>query len=371
LLVGSAALARHAHAQMGITFMLDNIAITSDGSNSFYEFDIFVQAASEGTALGPSLVLLNYNTAGFGSSVDANGRVTVTEGSYTSSNSNYGIVVNDNTSSTVAITGTYNVFDPDNGEPLPTTPVQLFHVSMQILDPAEAAGISFRVSDMEGQQFEDDLATTYTPVLAADSDDTVLPVELVAFEARLDGAAAILEWQTASETNNAGFEVEVQRVAGAERPFGAKADTTWQRLAWVDGQGTTTEAQAYSYRVASLEPGQHVFRLKQIDYDGTFAYSPEVEVTAEVPGAYLMSAAYPNPFNPQTQFTLAVARAQQVTVAVYDMLGREVVVLFRGDMLAHETQSFQWQAGGHASGLYFIRVVGETFAQTRRVTLVK
>jgi hypothetical protein len=189
--------------------------------------------------------------------------------------------------------------------------------------------------------------------------DLVLPVEMTSFTGEADRNVVTLRWATASEKNNAGFAVE--------HAF----HDAFREVAFVAGRGTTLEASTYSYALTGLNPGQHRFRLKQVDYDGAHRYSSELELTISVPDKYHLEAAYPNPFNPQTQFTLAVARAQQVTVAVYDVLGREVVVLFRGDMLAHETQSFQWQAGGHASGLYFIRVVGETFAQTRRVTLVK
>src|SRR5690606_28712319 len=92
---------------------------------------------------------------------------------------------------------------------------------------------------------------------------STLPGELVSFTATLDGPDGVLAWQTASETNNAGFEVEhtaVETRRGASLP--------WQRLAFVAGRGTTAEPQSYTYRAAGLEPGRHVFRLRQVDYDG-------------------------------------------------------------------------------------------------------
>ncbi|HMB92349.1 MAG TPA: T9SS type A sorting domain-containing protein, partial [Rhodothermales bacterium] len=109
----------------------------------------------------------------------------------------------------------------------------------------------------------------------------------------------------------------------------------------------------------------------QIDYDGTFEYSPEVEVVVEMVETFALSAAYPNPFNPQTSFTVAVAQPQAVTIEVYNVLGRRVAVRFEGEMSADRTRTLVWEAGDRPSGLYFIRAVGERFNETRQVTLVK
>lgn len=196
--------------------------------------------------------------------------------------------------------------------------------------------------------------------ISAANCNVVLPVELVAFDARADGDRARLAWTTASETNNAGFQVETRRGAAP-----------WEPLGFVTGRGTTTEAQAYSYEVAGLTPGRYLFRLRQVDFDGAFAYSPEVEVTVSVPGDYFLGAAYPNPFNPQTTFEVAVAHGQAVTVAVYDLLGRRVTQLFDGRLEAGAAQRFTFEARDLPNGLYLIRVQGETFQAARTVTLVK
>lgn len=190
---------------------------------------------------------------------------------------------------------------------------------------------------------------------------TLLPVELVRFDAAVDGTDAVLTWETASETNNAGFEVE----------HAAGADAAFVRSGYVDGAGTTTAARAYAFRLAGLAPGVHRFRLKQVDFDGTFSYSPEVEVTVAVPGAYVLSPAYPNPFNPQTQFTLTVAQGQHVRVEVFDALGRQVALLHDGPMAEGAAQTFTFEAGALPSGVYLYRAVGETFVATRRAMLLK
>ncbi|MFQ5571494.1 MAG: trypsin-like peptidase domain-containing protein, partial [Rhodothermales bacterium] len=192
----------------------------------------------------------------------------------------------------------------------------------------------------------------------------VLPVELVSFEALLDGQAVELFWETASETNNAGFEIQ-------HRPGTAGSAGDWNVLSFVEGYGTTLEPQHYSYLAPALEPGTHRFRLKQIDFDGTFEYSPEVEVALEVPGAFHLSPAYPNPFNPQTQFSLSVAQAQRVQVEVYDVVGRRVATLFDGFMEASSSRSMVFEAGHLPSGLYLIRALGERFVTSQTVTMLK
>ena len=187
-----------------------------------------------------------------------------------------------------------------------------------------------------------------------------IPVELTAFDAAVSGEDVTLRWATASETNNSGFEVQMRRAGDAYEP-----------VAFVPGHGTTTEAQTYTHTLAGLAPGAYTFRLKQVDFDGTTAYSPEVEATVGVPGAYALSAAYPNPFNPTAQFSLSVARTQRVRVALYDALGREVRVLFDGPVEGGEARTFTIEGDGLPSGLYVYRVVGERFSDAGRVTLLK
>ncbi|MEM1095876.1 MAG: T9SS type A sorting domain-containing protein, partial [Bacteroidota bacterium] len=191
--------------------------------------------------------------------------------------------------------------------------------------------------------------------------EAALPVELASFDARADGLNAHLEWATVSETNNAGFDVEHQ----------APDQAQWQRLAFVEGQGTTLDAQRYTYTAPSLDPGTHRFRLKQLDYDGSFEYSAEVEVTVELTSSYVLSAVYPNPFNPSAQFSLSVRAAQVVEVGVYDLVGRRVALLHNGLLNPGRVHRFMLDAVGWPSGVYVVRVTGERFRALETVTLIK
>ena len=188
-----------------------------------------------------------------------------------------------------------------------------------------------------------------------------LPVELTAFEAVASGGSVELVWQTASEKDNAGFQVEM-RQAG---------EFAFNVLSFVEGQGTTSEAASYRYRTSDLDPGQYTFRLRQVDRDGTASYSAEVEATVELAEAYVLESAYPNPFNPQATVRFAVREAQKVRVELYDMLGRRVQVLFDGTTPANQMQSVRIDGSRMASGTYVVRLVGRTFSRAQTVTLVK
>lgn len=187
----------------------------------------------------------------------------------------------------------------------------------------------------------------------------LLPVELTSFTSLVQGSRAVLHWETASETNNAGFEVQ-QRINGE-----------YQAIGFVNGRGTTTEKQRYTFRTRNLAAGSHDFRLKQIDFDGTFAYSKSVTAQIALAGAADMEKAYPDPFNPQTQFNLTIAREQNVTIAVYDMQGRLVQTLHQGALSPSEAHLFTFEAFNMPSGRYFIRAVGEFFNESQVVTLLK
>lgn len=215
-----------------------------------------------------------------------------------------------------------------------------------------------------------DASGNISPSLAEDDECvrpfTLLPVELTRFDAVLDGRAAALHWATASETNNAGFEIQHRVVTNAEKNAG-----TFEVLGFVDGHGTTLEEKTYAYQIDDLQPGRHVFRLKQIDFDGTFEFSAEVEVSVEMPEAYVLSDVYPNPFNPQARLDFAVKQSQEVTVSVYNLLGQQVLSLYRGTPAAGVTQSLVIDGHGLQSGMYLVRIQGEKFVDTRTFTLIK
>ncbi|MCS6990157.1 MAG: T9SS type A sorting domain-containing protein [Chloroherpetonaceae bacterium] len=185
-----------------------------------------------------------------------------------------------------------------------------------------------------------------------------LPVELTSFGAQVLNDGVRLSWTTASELNNAGFEV--QRSTN---------QANWTTLGFVRGAGTTTEAQSYSFLDASAT-GRVFYRLKQIDFDGQFEYSNVIEVNAGLPKTFALEQNYPNPFNPTTTIAYQLPTASDVSLKVYDMLGKEVTTLVnaRQDAGAY---SVNFNANNLASGLYFYRLQAGNFVQTRKMMLVK
>jgi hypothetical protein len=191
--------------------------------------------------------------------------------------------------------------------------------------------------------------------------DGLIPVELAAFTGTAAGERVRLDWTTASETGNAGFEVEMR----------APGTDAFRQIGFVVGAGTTTESQSYRFETDALAPGVHAFRLRQIDFDGQHAFSPEVEVLVELAKTHALSAVYPNPFNPSAAFTLSVRQPQYVSLGLYDVLGRRVATLFDGHLDASASHAFSIDGSGLASGAYLVRANGERFTASRRVTLLK
>jgi hypothetical protein len=190
-----------------------------------------------------------------------------------------------------------------------------------------------------------------------------LPVELTAFDAVVQGdAAALLTWRTSSETNNAGFAVEHR----------APGQTRFQEVAFVEGAGTTTEAQTYRHRTEPLAAGAHAFRLRQLDFDGTPTPSPVVEVTVAPDAPLAATSVYPNPLAGAGRLSVQVREAQEVTVTLYNALGQRVQRLFAGRVTPAQPQPVRLDARGLASGVYFVRIDGGTSGTlTRRLTVVR
>ena len=199
-----------------------------------------------------------------------------------------------------------------------------------------------------------------SPMTALTAGNCSLPVELVSFDALQTDGDVVLQWETATELNNAGFEVEQ-----------AYAGEAFEQVGFVLGAGTTLQAQTYEYRLDDLEPGTYQFRLRQVDFDGAFEYSPVVEANIELAEAFHLTEAYPNPFSASTQVRLMLRQQEQMRVVAYDALGRQVEVMHDGPLVAQEAHTFALTLAEQPSGVYFVRVQGETFAQTRQVLLVK
>lgn len=186
-----------------------------------------------------------------------------------------------------------------------------------------------------------------------------LPIELADFTAQASNGDVTLNWQTISEINSDVFEV--QHLAGGE----------WVTVATVQAAGASTDVRSYTQAVKGLQVGTHYFRLKSVDKDGGVKYSKQIAVAVEVPGTFVMNPAYPNPFNPQTTLTFAVAKKQAVTMTLFNALGQQISVLYQGSPEANTLQTVQLNGSTLQSGAYFVRLTGENFSGMQKVMLVK
>ena len=191
--------------------------------------------------------------------------------------------------------------------------------------------------------------------------DDILPVELIAFTVTSTSGAARLHWTTATEANNAGFEVERQLKTGG----------AFSQIGFVEGHGTTSEPQQYRFvdEQVPFDAGQVAYRLRQVDFDGTHAYSPVVELDRSTPEQLALHANYPNPFHTRTAIRYELPQAGPARLAVYNVLGQRIVQLLRGDQPAGRGEVVLQHP--LPSGVYFLRLDANGRSATRQITVVK
>lgn len=187
----------------------------------------------------------------------------------------------------------------------------------------------------------------------------IIPVELTAFEAATRGTEVQLTWTTASETNNAGFDVE--------RSVDGQA---FSKVGFTPGSGTTTEAQRYRFMDDDVPFANTVqYRLRQVDLDGTFTYSDAVSVDI-TPHSFRLLESTPNPFRTTTRLRYALSESAPVEMNLYDVLGRHVQTLVDAEKGAGR-YTVTLDGADLAPGTYFVRVRTGTQVETRRVTRVR
>lgn len=187
----------------------------------------------------------------------------------------------------------------------------------------------------------------------------VIPVELTAFNASVNKNDVVLNWTTATELNNLGFEIQRRSDNG-----------DYTSLGFINGKGTTTEMNDYSFTDKTVDAGSYTYRLMQKDFDGTFAYSQEVEVDIDLPLDYSLDQNYPNPFNPTTTIRYAIPEDNFVSIKLYDVLGNEVITLVNEQKQAGRYEML-FNASNIASGVYYYQINSGSFTQTRKLMLMK
>ncbi|HRP91629.1 MAG TPA: choice-of-anchor D domain-containing protein [Ignavibacteriaceae bacterium] len=196
----------------------------------------------------------------------------------------------------------------------------------------------------------------------------VVPVEMITFSAFVQGGNVNLNWITATETNNSGFEI--QRSLSPTPSLKEGALDHWEKIGFEKGNGTTTERSYYSFVDESPLNGKIYYRLKQIDYDGTFEYSNEIEVEVGAPLTYALEQNYPNPFNPITTIRFAAPVSGNVKLTIFNSLGESVESLQNG-FLEAGFHKVSWDASKYSSGVYYYRLESENFNSVKKMIVLK
>jgi hypothetical protein len=193
---------------------------------------------------------------------------------------------------------------------------------------------------------------------------SMIPVELASFTAAADENSVSLNWSTATETNNSGFEIERKTTL----------DERWKEIGFVPGFGTTVERKNYSFIDEKLTIGSYSYRLKQIDLNGTFEYSNAVVVEVSTPEKYTFTQNFPNPFNPSTTIEFSIPQASNVTIDIYNIIGERVASLVNKTLDAgYHRINFDANKLPSGTYVYQLKASGQNgiFTETKKMVLMK
>jgi len=201
--------------------------------------------------------------------------------------------------------------------------------------------------------------------------DAPLPVELNNFTAKVDKKEVELMWETATEVNNYGFEIQ--------RAIDNRQLTmdNWDKIGFVEGHGNSNSPKKYSFTDENSYAGKIQYRLKQIDTDGSYEYSDVVEVEIGIPGKFELSQNYPNPFNPTTIIGYSIPASDgnfnsttNVVLKIFDILGREVTTLVNKNQLPGRYK-VEFSTDGMSGGVYIYRLIIGEFILTKKMMLIR
>ncbi len=199
-----------------------------------------------------------------------------------------------------------------------------------------------------------------------------IPVELSSFDAKeKNGGNVFLSWSTSTETNNKGFNIERQVIN--RQP--STSNSVWVNVGFINGNGTTTEEHSYSFIDKNVDPGDYDYRLKQIDFDGSFHYSKEIEVDVTAPTEFSLEQNYPNPFNPVTIIKYSIPSVgtsimRFVQLKVYNTLGKEIATLVNEDKPAG-SYTIKFDGSKLSSGIYFYKLTTGDYSSVKKMMLMK
>jgi len=250
----------------------------------------------------------------------------------------------------------------------------LFTASLDIADPAQNSGLTWRASSTA---FSRGNQQPLTETLSGDGDIS-LPVDLTAFSATAEADKIVLKWTTQSEVNNLGFEV----YRSGEETGAYAMIASFENTPALQGGGNSNTAREYTYEDAILSNGgTYWYQIADVDYQGVRTFHGPVSAQAPdlIPEAYALRPNYPNPFNPETTIRFEVpadpASNGKIALAIYNNLGMVVRTLVSGSVQPG-IHAVKWDGRNDrgdqmASGVYFLRLQAGSFVQTQKMLLVR
>lgn len=384
---------------VGITFSFAGAEVTGTHPNSYYEFDVMIQASESGSYLKDVQVYILYNPDAFGYNIyELNtNRLIVEKGVAINTSFYSALAVANNTDQIISISSNYfsdtyaslsYLVPPTEPE---SEPVQLVHVKMKIVEQNDTADLSFSMGNpsMAGQQFyflsnsnSDPENAKYIPVTAIDTSDEPLPVTLSTFSGVQDGNCVQLNWITQSESNNWLWNVYRSNSSAANSSFQHNGMPIW-------GAGTTSVPTQYSYQDDEIEDLPFVtyyYWLESVDYDGdselfgpiSLIYSTNNEdISAPELKKESLFSSYPNPFNPSTNIDIIAAEDTKADLTIYNSKGQFVDTIFKNKYLEKDSyESFFWDGKSHdgselPNGVYLAKLAYGNKIKTHRMILLK
>ena len=200
------------------------------------------------------------------------------------------------------------------------------------------------------------------------SDGAELPVELTTFSLSSNGRNIQLTWKTATEVNSAKFIVERSKASA----------NTWTNVVDIKASGKSNSPKTYSFTDRNLSTGSYNYRLKMIDNDGTYEYSPVIEGAVGVPTEFSVAQNYPNPFNPSTKISFDLPRDAKVTLELFSITGAKVANLMNESKSAgYHDFTLNMNAYNLPSGVYMYKLSGnealsgKQFSQVKKLVYLK
>ncbi len=207
--------------------------------------------------------------------------------------------------------------------------------------------------------------TNFSDFAVGSTSENPLPIELVSFTAAVTKRAVELTWATATEKENYGFEIERAHYSDNQSAI------NWEKNGFVPGSGNSNSVKEYHYSDTNPFPGKSLYRLKQLDNDGGFSYSSQVEVDRTlIPEQYNLLQNYPNPFNPATSISFELPRDSHVLLEVYTTTGERIAVLVNGPREAG-THTIWFSPVKEGSGVYFCRFVSGDYSKTIKMIALR